>query len=51
MEVLSYRPPCLTAFNTFLLSLVVMHVYWFALILLVAYRRVALGEIEDSRED
>ncbi|KAK2080304.1 hypothetical protein QBZ16_000157 [Prototheca wickerhamii] len=51
VEVIGYRPPCLSAFNGLLLSLLAMHCYWFLLILLVAKRRLLDGEIDDARED
>lgn len=51
VEVIGFRPPCLSAFNTMLLCLVGMHCYWFILILLVARRRLTEGEIDDARED
>lgn len=51
VRVLGGRPPCLGAFNAMLMALLVMHCYWFLLILRVAWRRIRAGEIQDSRED
>ena len=42
--------PYYRVFNGLLLTLLVMHIYWFALILRIAWRVVTKGNAEDVRE-
>jgi hypothetical protein len=43
-------PPWGYLFNVLLISLVVMHVYWFVLILKVAVQQLTSGHAKDIRE-
>ena len=49
-KVLGFVIPLYHVFNGLLILLLVMHIYWFALIVRIAYRTVVSGHIDDSRE-
>ena len=48
--MLGHRVPYYNVFNGLLLALLVMHIYWFALIARIAYRTVVTGSTDDVRE-
>jgi hypothetical protein len=48
---LGQMPPWGYLFNVLLSSLVVMHLYWFTLILKVAIQQLRSGKADDIRED
>lgn len=50
-EVLGYVIPFYFVFNGLLILLLIMHCYWFALIVRIAYRTVVSGSIDDVREN
>lgn len=50
-EVLGYVIPFYHVFNALLILLLIMHCYWFALIVRIAYRTVVSGSIDDVREN
>lgn len=49
--ILGQRVPYYHFFNGMLITLVVLHVYWFGLIVRIAYRALATGAAKDIRED
>ena len=50
LEVLGFPPPCYRLINTLFCLLYCIHVYWFFLILRVAWRMRDTGKAEDVRE-
>ncbi|KDD73621.1 hypothetical protein H632_c1994p1 [Helicosporidium sp. ATCC 50920] len=50
-EALGFWPGCQLEINLLLLALLVMHVYWFVLILRVALRKIRGGKLSDAREE
>jgi len=50
-EVLGYKPPCYYVINGGFLILYCIHLYWFRLILHIAYIKITTGEGHDIRED
>ena len=49
---MGYRPQLYHLFNGLLMLLVVLHVYWFAIICKIALAKVLQGkDVEDTRED
>eukprot|EP01025_Chloroclados_australasicus_P039071 TRINITY_DN4036_c0_g1_i1.p1 TRINITY_DN4036_c0_g1~~TRINITY_DN4036_c0_g1_i1.p1 ORF type:complete len:317 (-),score=14.33 TRINITY_DN4036_c0_g1_i1:494-1444(-) len=50
-EIVGYFPPLAHVIQTFLIIIVVIHVYWFGLILKVLYNAVVLKKIDDVREE
>lgn len=50
-EVLGFIIPLYHVFNGLLILLLIMHCYWFALIVRIAYRTVVSGHIDDVREN
>lgn len=50
-QVLGFKPELYTVFNGLLLTLVVLHVYWFAIICNIALQKVLEGkDVADVRE-
>ena len=50
-RVLGFKPELYTVFNGLLLTLVVLHVYWFAIICNIALQKVLEGkDVADVRE-
>jgi ceramide synthetase len=50
-RILGYRPPCHGVLNALLCSLYCIHIYWFTLILRIAWRKLTTGQSKDIRED
>ena len=49
--MLGYKPRLYTLFNALLVTLVVLHIYWFAIICNIALQKVLQGkEMADVRE-
>ena len=49
--VLRYKPPMYMVFNALLVTLVVLHIYWFAIICNIALQKVLQGkQMADVRE-
>lgn len=49
--VLGYKPRLYAVFNTLLVTLVMLHIYWFAIICNIALQKVLQGkEMADVRE-
>lgn len=49
--ILGQQVPLYNLFNGMLITLVVLHIYWFGLIVRIAYRALATGAANDIRED
>ena len=51
-RILGYTPPLYYLFNSLMVLLVVLHVYWYAIICKIALDKVLEGkDVEDTRED
>lgn len=50
-DALGFRPPFHGLLNSLMACLYVIHIYWFALILKVAYDKLATGRLKDVREE
>lgn len=51
INVLGYKPPYYYLLNILLSLLFVIHIYWYTLILRIAYIKVTTGKGHDIRED
>ncbi|KAJ9530728.1 hypothetical protein QJQ45_014883 [Haematococcus lacustris] len=49
-QLLGYRPPYHGMLNAMLVALFCIHIYWFGLILRIAYRKLTTGQGRDIRE-
>lgn len=49
--MLGNKPPMYYMFNGLLLTLFVLHCYWFTLILRIVYMKIVTGQAHDMRED
>ena len=50
-HVLGYKPFLYPTFNALLVLLLMLHVYWFAMICKIAYSKITTGKIGDVREE
>ena len=50
-RVLGYKPFLYPTFNALLVLLLILHVYWFAMICKIAYSKITTGKVEDIREE
>lgn len=51
-QILGYTPPLYYLFNSLMVLLVVLHVYWFVIICKIALDKVLEGkDVEDTREE
>ncbi len=50
-QILGFRPPCHGLLNGLLMALYCIHIYWFSLILRIAWRKLTTGKGHDLRED
>jgi len=50
-DALGFRPPFHMLLNSLMACLYVIHIYWFGLILKVAYDKLATGHLKDVREE
>ncbi len=50
-QILGYRPPCHGLLNALLMALYCIHIYWFTLIIRIAWRKLTTGVGRDIRED
>ena len=50
-RVLGYKPFLYPTFNALLVLLLLLHVYWFAMICKIAYSKITTGKIDDVREE
>lgn len=50
-DVLGYLPQYNTALSGLLCLLIVLHLYWFSMIVNIAWKKITTGSANDTRED
>lgn len=49
-DALGFKPPFHTLLNCLLVFMYMIHIYWFMLIMRVAYKKLTTGHLKDVRE-